>query len=129
MRSIFRNVFVAFLPAIALAFHAPSRPVHPQSLPSLSRSALSAAPAASGILGRFRSKREVRDQPVNPVRVGDTIQDADVERLNVLTKSDSKDGGDEKSIDNEAVSIRDVMGTGKAILLGKQQVLCLRRVH
>ena len=73
--------------------------------------------AASGILGRFRKKRKVEDQPVNPIRVGETIQDADVERLNVSTKGDSKD---DDFVEHEPVSIRDVMGTGKAILLGKE---------
>ena len=112
------NRLVAFflatcLPVIALAFHVPVTPIQHQTL---SRSALQAAPAplASGILGRFRKKRKVEDQPVNPIAIGEAIKDADVERLNVL----AKDADDEEAPECEPVSIRDVMGTGKAILLG-----------
>lgn len=112
------NRLVAFflaacLPAIALAFQVPVTPIQRQPL---SRPVLLATPApfAGGILGRFRKKRKVEDQPVNPIAIGEAIKDADVERLNVL----AKDANDEEATENEPVSIRVVIGTGKAILLG-----------
>ena len=117
MIPIVRFLAAACFPTIVLAFHVPAPPILLQPKPSVSRSALFVTPLASGILGRFRKKRKVEDQPVNPIRVGETIQDADVERLNVSTKGDSKD---DDFVEHEPVSIRDVMGTGKAILLGKE---------
>lgn len=77
--------------------------------------------ALYGLLGRFRKKRKV-DQ-VTTIRVGDRLPaDVDVERL--VTATD----GTTKEPQSEPVSILDVLGPNKALLIGTRWLrwlLCL----
>ena len=65
-----------------------------------------------GILGRFRKKRKV--EQVSTIRVGDKLPtDVDIERL--VTSADGKS----TEALSEPVSILDVLGPNKALLIGK----------
>ena len=61
-----------------------------------------------GILNRFRKKRKV--EQVATITPGEAVKDVDVEQIVVL---------DDGTVQNNTLSIREVLGNGKSILLGK----------
>ena len=73
--------------------------------------------ALYGLLGRFRNKRKV--EQVKTIRVGDSLPtDVDVERLVPLVSSSSSDENKKSEIISEAVSIQEILGSKKALLVG-----------
>lgn len=64
--------------------------------------------ALFGLLGRFRQQRKV--EQVQRIEPGATIPVVDVEKLTV---------GEDGSVTTEVVSIQDVLGNSKAILVGE----------
>ena len=74
------------------AFSLPPSSIRPVSSSSSSSSQLQATPpfVVGRLVGRFRNKKRVRDQAKDPIKVGDTLEDADVERLVPSTDEDKK---------------------------------------
>lgn len=62
-----------------------------------------------GILGRFRKKRVV--EQVKTIRSGDKLPEGDIEVL--------KQGDLEGSVDCSAVSVGELLGSGKTLLVGR----------
>ena len=68
------------------------------------------------LLGRFRRKREIADVKKVPIAVGDIIPEMDVEKLVAQGSSlEEEEGADSIAV---PVSIREVCGTGSAVLVG-----------
>jgi hypothetical protein len=93
MKALF---FLAAAAPTAAALHVASlQPIRPPT-------------ALNGLLGRFRNQRKV--EQVATIQPGATIPVVDVEKLTI---------GEDGSVTSEVVSIRDVLGTSKAILIGE----------
>jgi hypothetical protein len=103
------------LVAATEAFQAPSGTVRKNNnaLDVRSSTCRQAIPVYSKFLGRFRKKKKVEQVP--EIQMGDSITDVDVEQMMV-----EEDG----TVHHEAVSIRDVLGQDKAILVGAYTIGC-----
>ncbi|KAI2498267.1 Redoxin [Fragilaria crotonensis] len=83
-------------------------------VPSLHLQARSSKSTALHLLGRFRKKQKL--QIPETISVGAPLPDVDVE---MLTVTNTEEGGDTAGkVTTIPISIKDVMGTGKSILVG-----------
>lgn len=102
-------LFVAWLvPPTCQAFVAQPRVGHHAA------SSTTTTSLGMGLLNRFRERRQVQDQPKDPIAVGSVLPDVDVERF----VGASADGG-VATASAQAVSILEAVKTNdKALLIG-----------